>query len=389
MTTASKVSRQKNRSPLVHLGLVLAADLRDSDTTAAYAKTAVCLQSTLREQFPTFRWQVDFVNRNRYAPRGALDPLPLLTFGVQEKIMHHWDYALVIVPNALKPRERVHTVGIPSSALETAVLSSADLNEKSDQFCNHAVALSLHLLGHLWGLEHEDVGPMRPPEYLDQMQLSPFPEMQQAIVVDRLDEVADKRLEEQTKQWNRFTFYWRAFWADPKSILIDIIGYAPWKLPLQTGRLTAATAVSLLILLLAAEAWEVGVNLSLPLLIVSTIFSLLVATAFIFAGQNLGQISRDVGWREQLTRTRIVVFGTLLLGMMALWLVLFSVVFFIGQLMPQAVLTGWIGGETLGNIELARHAAFMAILGVLAGALGGNLEDEGEIKAELLYDEET
>jgi hypothetical protein len=31
----------------------------------------------------------------------------------------------------------------------------------------------------------------------------------------------------------------------------------------------------------------------------------------------------------------------------------------------------------------------MAVLGVLAGALGGNLEDEDEIKAELLFDEET
>ena len=377
------------KTPLVHIGLVLAADLRDFDTTTAYEQTAVSLETMLRQQFPTFRWQVDFVNRNQYAPRGALDPLPLLTFGVQEKIMHHWDYALMVVPNALRPRERVHTVGIPSSALETAVLSSADLDENSPHFCDHMVALALHLLGHLWGLEHNDSGPMQPPENLRELDLQPFSEDQQAIIVDRLDEVADKRLEEQTKHWNRFTFYWRAFWADPKSILIDIIGYAPWKLPLQTGRLTAATAVSLLILLLAAEAWEVGVNLSLPLLAISTFFTLIVATAFIFAGQNLGQISRDVGWREQLTRTRIVIFGTLLLGMVALWLLLFAVTFFIGWLMPNEVLSGWIGEASLSYRQLAHHAAFMAILGVLAGALGGNLEDEGEIKAELLYDEET
>jgi hypothetical protein len=134
-------------TPLVHVGLVLAADLRNFDTTTAYKHTAVCLEDVLRKQFSTFRWQVDFVNRNRYAPRGALDPLSLLTFGVQEKIMHHWDYALVLVPNALQPRERVHTVGIPSSALETAVLSAADLNENSPQFCNHIVALAATFTG--------------------------------------------------------------------------------------------------------------------------------------------------------------------------------------------------------------------------------------------------
>lgn len=375
--------------PLVHIGIVLATDLRDSDVESAYKQTGRHLQDVLLEQFPQFRWRVDFVNRNRYAPRGAIDPLPLLTFGVQEKISHHWDYALVLVPNALQPRKRVHTVGIPSSALETAVLSSADLDENSAQFCDQLVALALHLLGHLWGLEHHDSGPMRPPEELSQLQLSHFPDFQQSITVDRLEEVADKRLEEQAKRWNRLAFYWRAFWADPKSILIDIIGYSPWKLPLQAGRLTAATAVSLMLLLLAAEAWEVGVNLSLPLLVLGGIVALMLAAAFIFAGQNLGEISRGVGWREQLTRTRIVIFGTVLLGMLALWLLLFVVSFFIGWLLPDEVLAAWIREPTLSTLQLARHAAFMAILGVLAGALGGNLEDEHEIKANLLFDEET
>jgi hypothetical protein len=369
--------------------MVLATDLRDFDTADAYEQTCTRLQKVLLEQFSQFCWQVDFLNRNRYAPRGAIDPLPLLTFGLQEKLGHHWDYALVVVPNALKPRRRVHTIGIPSSVLETAVLSSADLDEQSPQFCDHLVALSLHLLGHLWGLEHCDAGPMQPPEDLRRLRLSSFPDFQQQIAADRLDEVADKRLEEQTKHWNRAAFYWRAFWADPKSILIDIVGYSPWKLPLKAGRLTAAAAVSLMLLLLAAEAWEVGVHLSFPLLVVSAIFALIVAAAFIFAGQNLGQISRTVGWREQLTRTRIVIFGTVLLGMIALWLLLFGASFFIGWLLPHEVLAGWIREPSLSSLQLGRHAAFMAVLGVLAGALGGNLEDEDEIKAELLFDEET
>ncbi len=376
-------------SPLVHIGMVLATDLRDFDTADAYEQTCTRLRKVLQDQFPQFRWQVDFVNRNRYAPRGAIDPLPLLTFGMQEKFSHRWDYALVVVPNALQPRKRVHTVGIPSSALETAVLSSADLDEKSAQFCDRLVALALHLLGHLWGLEHCDAGPMQPPEDLRRLHLSPFPDFQQHIAADRLDEVADKRLEEQSKEWNRVAFYWRAFWADPKSILIDVIGYAPWKLPLKAGRLTAAAAVSLMLLLLGAESWEVGVHLPLPLLIMGAIASLAVAAAFIFAGQNLGQISRMVGWREQLIRTRIVIFGTLLLGMITLWLLLFGISFFMGRLLPADVLTGWIQEPSLTYQLLARHAAFMAILGVLAGALGGNLEDEDEIKAELLFDEET
>jgi hypothetical protein len=35
---------------------------------------------------------------------------------------------------------------------------------------------------------------MRPPEDLRQLQLSHFPDFQQSVAADRLDEVADKRL---------------------------------------------------------------------------------------------------------------------------------------------------------------------------------------------------
>jgi hypothetical protein len=38
---------------------------------------------------------------------------------------------------------------------------------------------------------------------------------------------------------------------------------------------------------------------------------------------------------------------------------------------------------------LSRYAAFLAIIGVAAGALGGNLEDADTLKTELYFDEET
>ncbi|MCA9969454.1 MAG: hypothetical protein KC425_04515, partial [Anaerolineales bacterium] len=344
------------------------------------------------QQFPQFQWRVDFLHRYRYAPRGALDPLPLLELGVQEKIARHWDYAIVIVPNELRARQRVHTIGVPSSALETAVLSTSDLDRHDGaRRSAQMVMLSLHLLGHLWGIEHSDVGPMAPPEAPQDLHPAPFPPSQQAIIVDRLEEVADQRLEEQSRQqWNTWRFYWLAFWADPKSILIDVIGYAPWRLPFRMARLTAAAAVSLLILLLTAEAWEMGVTLPLPRLALGTLTALIVATGFLFAGQNLGQISRDVGWREQLTRTRLVVLGTIALGMLTLWLVLFLFSLLVGWLLPDTVLLRWIqAGGPLDRLLLFRHAAFMAMLGVLAGALGGNLEEEEAIKASLFFDEET
>ncbi|MEZ4617544.1 MAG: hypothetical protein R2867_18805 [Caldilineaceae bacterium] len=56
------------------------------------------------------------------------------------------------------------------------------------------------------------------------------------------------------------------------------------------GRLTAAAMVSIVFLLLGAEAWEVGVNTTYIQLTAGAILTILAATAFLFWGKNLGEI---------------------------------------------------------------------------------------------------
>ncbi|MCB0168285.1 MAG: hypothetical protein KDI79_28920 [Anaerolineae bacterium] len=139
---------------------------------------------------------------------------------------------------------------------------------------------------------------------------------------------------------------------------------------------------------LGAEAWEIGTNLPLITAGIGTLASILIAAVLLFFGQNLNQIAREAGWREQLTRTRIVLFLTLLLGMISIWAVLFIISFLAVFLVPERVATNWLGLAPTTSM-LAQHAAFMATLGVLGAALGGNLEDEDKLKAKLFYDEET
>ena len=369
------------------VGWVLGADLRDPGVLEAYAAARRRVLELLEAQLPEFRWEMPWVERRLDPPRGALDPLPLLELGAEEKLHRHWDYAVVLVPNELRPRKRIATLGVPSSALETAVASSARLGSGA-RMAERLAALVLHLLGHLFGLEHADTGPMRPLEESEDRSPEPFPPEQLAAIRRQLEESTDPRLEEQAVRWGRAAFYWRAFWADPRGILRDIAGSRPWRMPLALGRLTAAAAVSLVYLLLAAEPWEIGAALDRRWLLAGPAASVLLATAFVFWGQNLGQVGREHGWREQLARTRIVLFGTLLLGLTSLWLVLFVVSWAMASVFPRAVFAGWAhtSPDTLG---IPAYAAFMATIGVLAAALGGNLEEEDTIKAELLFDEET
>lgn len=378
---------QSSEKPLVSIGWILAVDERNRERLRAYEKAADTLLAYLVKQFPQFSWQMPFIRRGFYGPHGALDPLPLLETGVHEKTNLVWDYALIVVPNELRPLERIFTIGIPSSALEVAVLSSARL-DFSNRFSEQLAALAAHLLGHMWGLEHHEHGPMFPPENCETLALIEFPQKQRLIIIDRLEEVADKRLEEQQNRWSWFSFYWHTFWADPQSIFIDIIGYKPWWLPVRMGRLTAAAMATIIVLLMAAESWEVGTNMTTLKLVIGSSVSILIATILLFFGQNLNKIAREVGWREQLTRTRLVLFTTLLLGMISVWGVLFVISFLAVILVPETVAAKWLSAP-LETAALVRQAAFMATLGALAAALGGNLEDEDKLKAKLFYDEET
>jgi len=373
--------------PLMSIGWLLATEIQAGLIRDAYEEARTALLDLLEQQFPQFQWQMTLVQEARYPHFGLLEPLPLLELGVHEKLSRGWDFALVLVHNELLPRARTFTIGIPSSALETAVLSSARLGGP-EQVSERTAALALHLLGHVWGLEHSDDGPMCPPEACAVLHLQPFPEQQQQRVAQRLAEVADARVEEGAPTMGRLQFYWRSLWADPASVVVDVWGYAPWRMPFRMGRLTAAAMVSVVFLLLGAEAWEVGVNTTYLQLMFGAICTITAATAFLFWGKNLGEVSRNIGWREQLVRTRIVVFFTLLIGMSSLWLVLFALAYLAALYIPANVPADWLGGP-LAPGALIRHAAFMAILGVLAGALGGNLEDEDAIKAELFFDEET
>ncbi len=375
------------QQPLIQVGWVIPADVQDLALLDAYQEALERVRSLLAGLFPQFRWEMPLVRRHRYPPHGPLDPLELLELGLQEKIHFRWDFSLVVAPNDLRPRQRISTLGVPSSALEVAVMSSALLGP-TGEIPERLAGLALHMLGHLWGLGHDEHGPMRPPEAPESLACVPFTEGQQIAVLARLEEVADARLEEEQVRWSWLSFHWRTFWTDPQGIWMDIWDYAPWRLPLRMGRMTAATAVSIFFLLLGAESWEVGTHLSVPVLALGALITMVGATAFVFAGQNLGQISREVGWREQLVRSRMVIFGTLLMGIVFLWLTLFVTTFLIALLFPVQTVSGW-AGVPLQGIALMRHAAFMATVGVLAGALGGNLEEEEEIKADLLYDEET
>jgi len=371
---------------LVHIGLLLAADDTLRRPAVPYEAARDRLHSALAAQFPRFQWRVTIRQRRRFSPHGAVDPVALLEYGVQEKLAQRWDYALVLVPNELEFRDRPTTWGAPSSALEVAVLST-DRISSADRYGDEVAAMALHLLGHLWGEEHAAAGPMRPADHPEDLHVVRFPADQEARIVDRLDDVADARVEEQSVSKRAVSFYWRTFTADPRAIITDVRGYAPWALPFRLGRLTAGALSFIVILLLAAEPWEVGVHASAAFLAGGAVLAIAAAVSFLFVGQNLRMMAGGTEWHEQLARTQIVIFLSLLVGITSLWVVLAVTTLLCGLAMPDAVLARWLPARP-DFAALCRHATFMATLGTFGAALGGSLEDEGNFKAKFLFDQD-
>ena len=373
-------------NPKLVVGWIVASDLRNPELLESYDRARGMLKVQLELQFPMFDWQMPQVERRSFAPRGSLRPLDLLEVGAEEKLHRRWDYALVVVTNELQPRRRISTLGVPSSALETAVMSSARLGHTS-LLPGQLAALAQHLLGHLLTLDTRDEGPMRPPE-AHLLELQPFPEDQANEVIDLLYDVTDARLEEKRPTWNTITFYVHAFFEDWWGILKSIWGYGPWRIPLYLGRLTAAVAVSLLLLLLTAESWQAGSHAGWLTLTIGTFGAIILASTFVFFGQRLDQVGRGRGWSEQLARSHIVLYGTLLAGMVSLWLAMFALILVASFFLPIAVTATWAGFDP-SELPRLKYIVFLANIGMVAAALGGNLEEEDAIKAELFFDEEV
>lgn len=372
--------------PTVSIGWITAGPLDPAEEQLVESVCAA-VHERLQRQFPGFAWERHRIERRVYPQVGPLDPLVLLELGAEEKLVRRLDFALVYVPNELTARNRIFVMGVPSSALETAVLSSARLRGDPEAEAR-LVGLALHLLGHLFGLDHSHGGIMRPTREVAQLTPADYAPAAAAEVEQRLRAVADQRVEETGHSTGTAAFVWRTLRSDPLGILADMLAYAPWRMPLHLGRYTAATAVTVVFLFLSAEAWELGAHLSAAWLAVGAAVVVGLATLSLYLGQNFHQMGRVSGLREQLVRTRIVLFGALLVGIAALWASLFVISLVVMRVFPEAVFAAW-SGQDGGMLSLPRYAAFMASLGVVAGAFGGNLEEESEIKAVFLFDEET
>ncbi len=374
---------------IISIGVVLdAREGRAFDLAELLVKD---LEKDLMLAFPDFNWAFRLIQRHDFPRQIPRDPLMLLEFGSDIKIEYGFDFVIVFTTMPLKSRFEQAANAVPSNLLETVVISMSRILENHDESSARKVMIILakHVLGHLWGLDHNQDTVMQPHKFWSADGPSDWNKDEKEQIREYLSGIADPRLEEIANgRKSRWLFYLQVLFRERWSLMRDIFLFRTLFMMLQLGRFTAATVASMIFLFLTAEAWEMGAAIRSWWLDFALVGVILIAALSIYFGQNLQEIGRSDRLMEQTVRSRIVLSGTLIVGMAAYWTSLFIISALIIFLLPDKVLCSWAGIP--GNsIPVIHYAKLMATFGVFASAVGGNLEEEDNIKAVLVYAEET
>ena len=395
--------------PQVVVGWVQAGPL-DEVQREAFKQARALVRRALRRELPDFAWTFPLVRRRDLTGGAeAAEPIALLDAGATERRIAGWDFALVVTASDLHAWYRPFALATPSQALDAAVLSVARLDldphlrtaepaDRAASLAQRLAALTLHAFGHLNGLDHEAdpaavMHAPRSPADLDACSLS-FTDANRAEIQQEVADVADPRMEEETafERLGDAAFALKAVllnWADVADTVLQI---RPWRFPFQLSKLTTAAFSTLVVLIMTAEAWDLGTRQPVWLIVAMTAVAILATSAYLVRKQNL------LAWRHGQTRSEqhvvqaVSILLALGLGMATTWALLFGTTLFLGSvLFDGPIVDGWAAnlGESVGAGHRLVFAGFVAALGLGVGALGASFEDQTYFRHVAYVDEET
>jgi hypothetical protein len=353
----------------------------------------------LQQHFTEFQWYMPVVQRFKSLRSDYEEPVLLLDDGVQERDIQLWDYALVITQANLRSYYKPYALAVPSRAVAVAVISTSRLipqyaeavrseDEQVLLLAKRICALGLHLFG-------DPQSFMYAPGASDDLdRMVAFSPSEQDDLQRELADVADLRLEEQPEivRSGALFFYLRAMWINAGDIVSAVVQAKPWEFPFRLSRLTTAAMSALLILLITAEAWDLGMSQPPWVVAQLSLFALTVTSLFILKRQRL--LLRRGGRRltEQTVVTNVTISAVVLLGMTTTYLLLFLLTLGLSLLLFSRQLIAAWAVLLNGHVEVQHYlvfAAFVASLGIVIGALGASFELSSYFRHITYVDEET
>jgi hypothetical protein len=393
--------------PPIEIGIVLAGPFDDIDRPAI-GRAITHFQSELAAAIPTLEWRIRRLRRVEGNELSREEPSRLLQAAAEDRDRHHWDFALSITPAQLSGHYRPYCFAALSRPLDAAVISTAlidpivsdaesDATYRQTAITRRLKTLMLHAIAHLAGLQSQDAPSslMYHPDKASQLDaMQDLSQDERAELERNLQLVADIRLEESPRATrSRWGFFLYASWINRHEILNAIWAARPWQFPIRLSRLTTAAVSSVAILLMTAEAWDLGLDQPWTRLVGLALLTNLSTTAFVTIRQQL-LVRRNQRHTEQTVVTSVSSFLIVITGMLTTWLSMLVLALLIsGLLFDGETIRGWAANASLENPQAAlwlrlRMSWFTASLAILIGALGASFESQAYFRHIILVDEE-
>ncbi|MDH3604565.1 MAG: hypothetical protein OEU26_33575, partial [Candidatus Tectomicrobia bacterium] len=149
---------------------------------------------------------------------------------------------------------------------------------------------------------------------------------------------------------------------------------------------------TLLIFLITAEAWDLGMSQTAGLVSALSLAALIITSFYILRRQRLLMRRETSALSEQTVITNLSVTAVVVLGMLTTYGLLFLAALGLSTLLfHQKLVIAW-AASLEGHISSVHYvilAAFVSSLGLLIGALGASFEQQHYFRHVTYIDEET
>lgn len=390
---------------LIEVGWLVGDDLDASDHQAV-SQARQRMLTLLKKEFGQFDWRMPMIRQLAPLQTDWSHSASLLYEGAYERDHRHWDYVLIVTAADLQSYYKPYALAMPSRTLGVAVISTARLLTTLSTAENsinpveikaqRLFALSLHLLGDLNGLEHSHQATSflyEPQELEDLDQMQAFAPDEGEHLTQAFTQVADLRMEEQPdlKAIGLLNFYLKAIWHLRKDIFSAVKQAKPWEFPFHLSRLSTAAMSALFLLLITAEAWDLGMNQQPLSMFILSVLTLVGASAFIIKRQRLLLRYSRRRLSEQIVVTTVAISVVVVSGMAFTYLILFTVTLIMaGLLFGNELVASWAASldGRIGWQNYLMLAQLTASFGLIIGALGASFEGQEYFRHIAYVDEE-
>lgn len=366
----------------------------DMDRFRAFADAVFAQAGPRIEEASGRSWTFHFEDPNRLEGDDARRPSDFLDTASLAMAEGPYDFVFVVTDVGLMSRAQRLEGGLASPMARVAVVSTRKFvvtprgrpTRTVDQpnVRGNAATVVLHLIGHMAGLRHTRAGVMAPFRF-DEARTEPpsFEPDTYRVLRRRAAALPDDEHDSRSLAGDLW-FHLRSAVKHPGNVAHVLLRNRAPLLPLSLPSLATAAVAPSIILIYTAEIWDAGLSMTNRVAWTFAVGTILVATWYITAVQNLFFPRKDKQTvTEHMAVVNVTIFLSMLLAVIGLFVMLLMLLLFLVlYVFPPGLVATW---PTLQHPEVTiwdkvRLASFISTMGVATGALAGGLESRAVIR---------